>query len=173
MKKILGLLCVAILVVSCSTKQGELSNYEKGIQATKDGQYEKAIELFNASLNDRNKDEDKAAILYNIGFCYGIMKDSKKEFEYYNKALDAFSNFQPALYDLGEYYYNNNDLKNALKIYEKLISINPKYEDAYYMIALIQDALGNQEESMKNMQKAADLDSSEAKRFFGEITTEE
>ena len=173
MKKFLGLLCVALLIVSCSSKQGELSNYEKGIQAAKDGQYEKAIEFFNVSLNDRNKDEDKAAVLYNIGFCYGIMKDSKKELEYYNKALETFSDFQPALYDLGEYYYNNNDLNNALKMYEKLVSINPEHENAYYMLALIQNALGNTDESMKNMQKAADLDSSEAKKFLGEITPED
>ncbi|MBR3628450.1 MAG: DUF2225 domain-containing protein [Elusimicrobia bacterium] len=173
MKKILIFLAICFLMVSCSSKQVELSNYDKGIEAAKNAQYEQAIEFFNNALNEENKNETKASILYNIGFCYGIMKNMEKEVEYYNKALDVFSDFQPALYDLGEYYYNNNDLNNALKMYEKLVAVNPEHEGAYYMIALIQNDLGNKEESMKNMQKAADLDSPDAKKFLGEITPAE
>lgn len=173
MKKILGLLFVTLLVVSCSSKQVELSNYEKGIDAAKNAHYEQAIEFFNIALNEATDDERKASIFYNIGFCYGIMKQFDKEIEYYNKSLETFSSFQPALYDLGEYYYNNNDLNNALKMYEKLVEVNPEHEGAYYKLALIQNALGNKEESMKNMQKAADLDSPDAKKFLGEITPED
>ena len=173
MKKVVGLLFAMFLIVSCSSKQVELSNYEKGIEATKDAQYEQAIEFFNKALNEEKDNEMKASTLYNIGFCYGIMKDFNKELEYYNKSLETFSDFQPALYDLGQYYYNNNDLNNALKMYEKLVAVNPEHEGAYYMIALIQNSLGNKEESMKNMQKAADLDSPDAKKFLGEVTPED
>lgn len=173
MKKVVGLLFAMFLIVSCSSKQVELSNYEKGIEATKDAQYEQAIEFFNKALNEEKDNEIKARALYNIGFCYGIMKDFNKELEYYNKSLETFSDFQPALYDLGEYYYNNNDLDSALKMYEKLVAVNPEHEGAYYMIALIQNSLGNKEESMKNMQKAADLDSPDAKKFLGEVTPED
>ena len=173
MKKVVGLLFAMFLIVSCASKQVELSNYEKGIEATKDAQYEQAIEFFNKALNEEKDNEMKASALYNIGFCYGIMKDFNKELEYYNKSLETFSDFQPALYDLGQYYYNNNDLNNALKMYEKLVAVNPEHEGAYYMIALIQNSLGNKEESMKNMQKAADLDSPDAKKFLGEVTPED
>ena len=174
MRKFLCLLFVVFLVVSCSSKQTiELSNYEKGIEAAHNAQYEKAIELFNVALNEATDDEKKASILYNIGFCYGIMKDFNKKLEYYNKSLEIFSDFQPALSDLGEYYYDNNDLNNALKMYEKLVAVNPENESAYYMLALVQNDLGNKEESIKNMQKAADLDSPDAKKFLGEITPED
>ena len=173
MKKILGCLFLCFLVVSCSSKQVDLSSYEKAIDATKNAQYEQAIELFNIALNEATDDETKARILYNIGFCYGIKKDFDKEIEYYNKSLEIFPSFQPALYDLGEYYYNNNDLDSALKMYEQLVKVNPEHEGAYYKLALVQDALGNKEESMKNMQKAADLDSPEAKKILGEITPAE
>lgn len=174
MKKVLGFLFLCFLVVSCSSQQTtELSNYEKGIEAAHNAQYEQAIELFNIALDETTDNEKKASVLYNIGFCYGIMKEFDKEIEYYNKSLEEFPDFQPALYDLGEYYYKNNDLNNALKMYEKLVEVNPEHEGAYYMLALIQDALGNKEESMKNMQKAADLDSPDAKKFLGEITPAE
>ena len=173
MRKVVGLLFAMFLIVSCSSKQAELSNYKKGIEAAHNAQYEQAIELFNIALNETTDDEKKASILYNIGFCYGIIKEFDKEIEYYKKSLEIFPSFQPALYDLGEYYYNNNDLENALKMYEKLVAVNPEHEGAYYMLALIQDSLGNKEESMKNMQKAADLDSPDAKKFLGEVTPED
>ena len=169
MRKVVGLLFAMFLIVSCSSKQAELSNYKKGIEAAHNAQYEQAIELFNIALNETTDDEKKASILYNIGFCYGLMKNFDKEIEYYNKALDIFPYFQPALYDLGEYYFNNNDLDNALKMYERLVEVNPEHEGAYYKLALVQNALGNKEDAMKNMQKAADLESPEAKKFLGEI----
>lgn len=174
MKKIIGLLFALFLIISCSSKKTtELSNYEKGIEAAHNAQYEQAIDLFNVALNETMDDEKKASILYNIGFCYGIMKDFNKELEYYNKALESFPDFQPALSDLGEYYYDNNDLNNALKMYEKLVAVNPENENAYYMLALVQDSLGIKEESIKNMQKAADLNSPDAKKFLGEVTPED
>lgn len=174
MKKIIGLLFALFLIISCSSKKTtELSNYEKGIEAAHNAQYEQAIDLFNVALNEATDDEKKASILYNIGFCYGIMKDFNKELEYYNKALESFPDFQPALSDLGEYYYDNNDLNNALKMYEKLVAVNPENENAYYMLALVQDSLGIKEESIKNMQKAADLNSPDAKKFLGEVTPED
>ena len=58
-------------------------------------------------------------------------------------------------------------------MYEKLVAVNPENESAYYMLALVQNDLGNKEESIKNMQKAADLDSPDAKKFLGEITPED
>lgn len=173
MKKILGLLCAVLFIAACSSKQEETSNYRKGIEAAHNAQYEQAIELFNTALNEENNDEMKASILYNIGFCYGIMKEFDKEIEYYKKSLETYSDFQPALYDLGEYYYNNNDLDSALKMYEHLVEVNPEHEGAYYRLALVQNALGNKEESMKNMQKAADLESPEAQEFLGQITPAE
>lgn len=172
MKKFLSLLLLftIICVVACSSNQEVTKNsYTEGIEATKNGQYEQAIALFNESLNEETDNERKASALYNIGFCYGIMKDFDKEIDYYKKSLETFDGFQPALYDLGEYFYKNNDFDNALKMYEKLVEVNPEHEGAYYMLALVQDALGDKEESIKNMQKAADLESPEAKKFLGEI----
>jgi len=172
MKKLLSffLLFTVICIVACSSKQEIIkTNYSEGIEAAKNGQYEQAIALFTESLNEDGDNEIKASALYNIGFCYGIMKEFDKEIEYYKKSLEMFDGFQPALYDLGEYYFNNNDLDNALKMYERLVEVNPEHEGAYYKLALVQNALGNKEEAMKNMQKAADLESPEAKKFLGEI----
>ena len=173
MKKVIVLLALCFLVMSCSSDRVELSNYDKGIEATKNAQYEQAIDLFNVALNEATDDEKKASILYNIGFCYGVMKNLDKELEYYNKSLELYPDFQPALYDLGEYYYDNNDLDNALKMFEKLVAVDPENENAYYMLALVQNDLGNKEDSIKNMQKAADLDHPDAKKFLGEVTPED
>lgn len=167
MKKVLGLLLVGFFVVSCAPKQ-EISNYAKGIEATRNQQYEQAIEFFNNAVNEENDYEMKASALYNIGFCYGIMKDFEKEVQYFQEALDFFPSFQPALYDLGKYYYDNKDMEKALEMYEQLTEVNPEHEGAYYMLALIQDALGNQDEAMINMKKAAQLNNQQAKEFLAE-----
>lgn len=171
MKKVLGLLLLAVFMVSCASKQ-ELSSYAKGIEATKNKQYEQAIELFNNAVNEENDIKIKASALYNIGFCYGIMKDYDKEIEYYKQSYDTFNDFQPALYDLGKYYYDNKDFDSALKMYEELVEVNSEHEDAYYMLALTQMELGNNDEAMMNMNKAAELGSPDAKEFLAQQNNE-
>lgn len=166
MKKIIGLFLMVVFVVACSSKQVELSNYAKGIEAAKSKQYEQAIEFFDKSVNEETNPEIKASALYNIGFCYGIMKNYEREIEYYKKSVDMFPDFQAGLYDLGKYYYDNKDLKNSLKMFSHLVEVNDIHEGAYYMLALTQLELGEQEEAMTNMKKAADLNSPEAKQFL-------
>jgi len=163
MKKFLGLLCVALLIVSCSSEQVELSNYDKGIQAAKDGQYEKAIDFFSIELKRNLSDKDKAANLCNIGFCFGRLKDFDKELEYYNKSLEIVSDFPPTLFALGKYYYSKKDLNKALEIYEHLVNVDPEYGDAYSMLASIQNELGNEDAAIVNMQKAKELQNIESK----------
>ena len=156
MKKILGLLFLAFLVVSCSSDQTGVSNRSKGLEAAKNGQYEQAIEYYNIALNEQKDNKDKAGVLYSIGLCYGIMKDFDKEIEYYNKALELYPSSQTALFGLGKCYYDKKDLDNALKMFEQVTEINPEHEDAYYMLALVQKDLGNEEVAIINMKKAAD-----------------
>ena len=193
MKKILGLLCVALLIVSCSSKQEDVAAdadvnvdvveeeviqeetpqkvegyYEQGLQAEKDGQYEQAIEFFSKELEENKdiKDEDKAVNLINIGYCYGKLNDFDKEFECYDKALKIIPDFPPTIFALGEHYYNKKDLDNALKMYEKVVEAIPTFGEAYYKLALVQKDLGNDELSMINMKKAADLRDPEALKFL-------
>lgn len=161
----LFLFFTVICVVACSSKH-EMSSYSQGIEAAKNGQYEQAIDFFTESLNEDENNEIKASALYNIGFCYGIMKDFDKEIDYYKKSLDSFDRFQPALYDLGMYDYNNKDLDNSLKMFEKLAQVNPEHEGAYYMLGVIFNDMGNKEQAFINMQKAAELNSPEAKEFL-------
>jgi len=166
MKKILGLLVMAILVGACSSKQVELSNYAKGIEATKATQYEQAIDFFNKAATEEMNPEVKASALYNIGFCYGIMKDFEKEVDYYKKSLEAFPDFQASLYDLGKYYYDNKDFEKSFEMFSHLVEVNNIHEGAYYMLALTQLESGKNEEAMENMKKAADLNSPEAIEFL-------
>lgn len=166
MKKLLGLFLMFIFVVGCSSKQVELSNYAKGIEATKSKQYEQAINFFNKTVDEETNVEIKASALYNIGFCYGIMKNYEKEIEYYKKSVDVFPDFQAGLYDLGKYYYDNNNFESASKMFSHLVEVNDIHEGAYYMLALAQLELKKNEEAMANMKKAAELDSPEAKQFL-------
>ena len=66
--------------------------------------------------------------------------------------------------------YTYNELKNygkkGLKMYEKVVEAIPTFGEAYYKLALVQKDLGNDELSMINMKKAADLRDPEALKFL-------
>lgn len=180
MKKILGLFAVVLLVMACSSDktnnqedviqedviqedviqddQFPLSDYAKIVEdADATGQYGKAIETLKDLFNKENDETLKTKIIYNIGECYEKSNDYDKAFEYYNKVIERDPSFQPALYIVGKYYYDKRDYDNALKTYKQFIAVNPEHAGVYYMIGLVQKDLGNKEESLKYMQKAADL----------------
>jgi Tfp pilus assembly protein PilF len=60
------------------------------------------------------------------------------------------------------YYKKNGDNENSLKMFEKLIQVNPTHEGAFYMVGLIYSETGDKEKSEEYFQKAAELGSPEA-----------
>lgn len=163
MKKIFLCLFFCVVLFSCAKQQ---DNYAVAIEMMKNAQYDNAIELFNKVVSTEQNKDIKANALYSIGFCYGIKKDYDTEIDYYKKAVEVADTCQPALYDLGKYYYDNKDFENSLKMYSRLVAVNPEHEGAYYMLALTQLELGNNEEAMTNMKISAELESPEAQEFL-------
>lgn len=170
MKKIFICLFFSVILFSCAKQQ---DNYNVAIEMLRNGQYDNAIEMFNKVVSTEQNKDIKASALYNIGFCYGIKKDYAVELEYYKKAIDVLPSYQPALYDLGKYYYETKDFENSLKMYSKLIEVNSEHEDAYYMLAIVQIELGNNDEAMMNMNKAAELGSPDAQNFLVQQNNQE
>jgi len=76
--------------------------------------------------------------------------------------LEASDSFQPALYDLGVYYKENNDIENSLKMFNRLIDVNPFHEGSFYMMGLIYKQSGDLQKSEEYLKKAAELGSPEA-----------
>ncbi len=161
MKKNYLAVLAAIFIFGCA-QQPEISDYENGIEAAKDEQYEEAISYFISAASSEQDKNIVASALYNAGFCYGIEENFESEIEYYKKALEASDSFQPALYDLGVYYKENNDIENSLKMFNRLIDVNPFHEGSFYMMGLIYKQSGDLQKSEEYLKKAAELGSPEA-----------
>lgn len=159
MKKIYLLVFLTICIFGCASK---MSDYQKGIEATKNKQYKQAIALFNTVASTEKDKNIVASALYNAGFCYGIIGNFEEEVTYYQKALEASDTFQPALYDLGVYYKDHKDIETSFKMFGRLIEINPAHEGAFYMIGKIYDESGDKKKAAEYYKKAAELGSPEA-----------
>jgi len=84
-----------------------------------------------------SKDVNKLGILYAR---YGLTDRAEREFK---KILEKNKSFIPALVNLGNICYLNNDMKNALKYYERAYKVAPKNPRVLLCIARTNHELEN------------------------------
>ena len=102
--------------------------------------------------------------LVRMGDCYGVLgntlKDTKKlekALECTNKALEIDPEFYPALVAKGSYYLNKDSLGEAIKYYDRAISINDEYKDAWEFKGFALKKLKRKKESREWLKKAKKL----------------
>jgi len=136
-----GLLCFALLLLlplpknSYALEWQDLwqSKDQQAQQAYKNNQFEQAAKLFE------NPDW-KAAALYKAGE--------------YDKSLENLKNNQTALgaYNQGNALAKSGQLEQAIKAYEKALSLNPDDQDAKYNKKLIEKELEKQKQEQQKQQ---------------------
>lgn len=77
--------------------------------------------------------------------------DSKKATELLNKATEVDPNFVDAYMLLADVKEGNEDWENALKLYEKVITINADFQIPYYKLAVAQLAKGLYKQALENL----------------------
>lgn len=77
-------------------------------------------------------------------------------------------------YNLGLYYLNNNELDQAIKYFDKSLSLNPRYFVSFYGRGLAYSMKGNLEESQRSFQKCLEISPqfSEARNALGMVYQE-
>ncbi|MDR1381052.1 MAG: tetratricopeptide repeat protein [Tannerella sp.] len=75
-------------------------------------------------------------------------------------------------YNLGDVYVQHKDYRNAVKSYQKAISINPDYAAAYYEMGIAYDKWGNIPSAIEAINKAIELksDYTEARAYLQMLT---
>ncbi len=68
------------------------------------------------------------------------------------------SKFIPALFNIGDYYFNKNDFNNALKYYKELAEIEKNNPEVYYKISFIQFNKEEFDDAKVNILQAIKLD---------------
>ncbi|MBU4494930.1 MAG: hypothetical protein KJ874_06460 [Acidobacteria bacterium] len=125
-----------------------MSLYEQAMRAFHKGGFDKAEELLAAFVeNDSHEKElfDRAQLYLSI--CRG--KKEKKELP-----LKTFDDY----FNAGVYNINSGRFKEALKLLIKAAELKPKEGRAPYMMSLAAFKDGDEEGSLKHLQKAVQID---------------
>lgn len=86
------------------------------------GNWKQAIKSYEFALKgDSQIIAQDSYVFFNLGWCYGKIKDYKKESNYYEKCLDVDENTENALNNLGYSYIRQKRYEEALNIFNKCI----------------------------------------------------
>lgn len=122
------------------------SNY--ALVLWKKGDIDAAIEM----LEEVNKQYKNSINYGSLGFLYIVKGDMEKALAFNMEAYEYNSANTVILDNLGQTYFLRKEYDQAKEIYEKLISLNPAFPEAYYnygLVLLAQDCVQMALETMK------------------------
>lgn len=95
---------------------------------------------------------------YYKGIYYATINDKTKALSCFDIAIAHDYNFLEAHLEKGAIYYERKEYEEAMKVFNLLLTISPKYAYSYYWIGKCQEATGKKEEAKLNYQRAYSLD---------------
>jgi tetratricopeptide (TPR) repeat protein len=94
---------------------------------------------------------------YDLGVIAQTNGNSAEAIGYYNKALAANAVYTPAMYNEA-IVLESTQPTQAIAIYQKIVSIDPKASTAYLRMALVQAEQGDSSAAKANHAKAVSID---------------
>ena len=127
-------------------------NMQDGLEAYKNGEYEKALEGF---IEAQLEDPEEPGILYNLGNTFYKLKDYDSALDHYNQALKTEDKDlrAKALFNIGNTRYRLHQLEDAVKSYQKGLEINPDDMQAKENIAFIKKVMQQQKQQQDNQEQ--------------------
>lgn len=124
------------------------SNYALGLW--KQGKLDEAIATFEEIIpNYKN-----TTVYGSLGYLYNLKGDLEKALKFNLEAMDYNNTGTVILDNLGQTYYLIGDYEKANEIFKKLISLNPKFPEAFYDYALVLEKLGDKEKCIEMLKNA-------------------
>ncbi|MCP4221509.1 MAG: tetratricopeptide repeat protein [bacterium] len=108
--------------------------FNRALGFDKKGDKEKAVEDYKKSLEFK---ADFLLSLTALGNYYAKKADFEKAVSYFQKAYDKDLGDTVALYNFGACLVNLGKSPEAKAVFEKIISIDPEYPDAYYQLGIL------------------------------------
>lgn len=136
--------------------------YHNGLNYLTSGRYDFAIKFLLISYN---YDKNNYYALNDIAFCYERLNDYKKSINYYNKYLDQDPFDEIIWYNLGIVYERAGKNESALEAYDFTITINYKYDLAFYSKANLLISLGRYHEAIDLFNELAEITEEKADIF--------
>ncbi len=144
-------------VVMLGALSGCKDKYAEGSKYLTDGKFREASKYYEEQL----KNNPKNAVLENqLGFASAKMGKFAKAEEHYKKALELKPDYPEASYNLGCLYMKPPMLKleDAIKEFDKAISLNDDYAKAYNNRGYVEANLGKFDSAVKDIEKAIALE---------------
>lgn len=132
--RILLISLIVLVLVSCGQQKSAEKYFEQGAQYFKQGQYDKAIEMYQHGV----KIAPKSALGYNLfGMAYrfkfkqtGDQQWLEKEIESFEKAIENDPDYIPALINLGATYYYSGKKGEAVPYLKHALEVYPEHPEA-------------------------------------------
>ncbi len=119
-------------------------------------QVQKAMEVFRKTRSLRDKATLKEK--YQIDLFEAVLDgNGEKITKVSNQMSEDFPNDTEFMHQLANYYFGNRRYEDALKLYKKVVQLNPKHKLTLNQIAYINAYLGNFEKAKKVMEKYIQL----------------
>jgi len=124
------------------------SNY--ALALWKEGQLDEAISLFEEIIiYYRNTN-----IYGSLGYLYNLKADFEKALKFNLEAFDYNNASGVILDNLGQTYFLLEDFEKANEVFKKLMTLNPKFPEAFYDHALVLEKMGDKEKCIEKLRNA-------------------
>ena len=132
--RILSISLMVLVLVSCGQQKSAEKYFEQGAQCFEQGQYDKAIELYQQGVQIA----PKSATGYNLlGMVYRFKFNQtneqqwrEKEIGSFEKAIEHDPDYIPALINLGATYFYSGEKEKAVPYFTHALEIYPEHPEA-------------------------------------------
>jgi len=140
---------------SFSDNKKAIEYYNKGMDQSKNENFEKAIEYFEKAVKE---DSEFAFAWDNLGINYRRLNNYDKAIECYKKSLELDPKGLMPLQNIAIVYQYKKEYNKAIEAYEKLAEIDKNNPEIYYGIGNVYATnLKDYEKGLENMCKAYNL----------------
>lgn len=139
------------------------SNY--ALALWKKGELDNAISISEEIIGHYKN----TSIYGSLGYLYILKGNLEKALEFNLQAYDYNSTSGVILDNLGQTYFLMDNIEKAEEIFKKLISLNPKFPEAFYDYALLLEKKGDTEKCIEMLKNALLYKTN----YLSAITTEE
>lgn len=132
--RILLISLMVLVFVSCGQQKEAEKYFEQGAQCFEQGQYDKAIELYQQGI----KTAPRSSLGHNLlGMAYrfkcnqtGDQQWREKEVDSFEKAIECNPDYVPALINLGATHYYSGEKEKAVPYFQHALEVYPEHPEA-------------------------------------------
>ncbi len=127
------------------------------------GEIDSALETYagvleQAKADSQNGKQMTAKALARIGECHIIKGDFETAQGFFKQSIEAFPEDEVLAYNVGEIYFSNQKLDEAITYFSLAAKIKPGWSDAYYKLGLAYLNKADYEMARLNLSKVLELE---------------